>query len=101
MQSVSPRETGTGPRVQLMQRSAATGRNQCACHPQMCCQFTAETRGRRPRPVSGTELRREILKAGGDVGEVVLGLEVAALLRAVLVGAGDIGGSHAMPGGID
>src|SRR5438105_11442912 len=50
---------------------------------------------------SGPELRREILEIAGDIGEIVLGLEVAALFCAVLVGAADEGGLHGVLGGAD
>src|SRR4051794_30476402 len=49
---------------------------------------------------SGPELVRQILETVGDKGKIVLGLEVAALFRAVLVGAGDEGGLHAVRGGV-
>src|ERR1700689_4946568 len=53
------------------------------------------------RALSAPQLRRQILEALGDVGEIMLGLEVARLLRPVLVGAGDIGRLHPVLGGAD
>src|SRR5947199_8913291 len=53
-----------------------------------------------PSP-SRPELRREILEVFRDVGKIVLGLEVARLLRAVFVGAGDKRGLHAVLGRAD
>src|SRR6202040_4086402 len=51
--------------------------------------------------VLGPELGCEILEILRDIGEIVLGLEVAALLRAVFVGPTDEGGLHAVFGGAD
>src|SRR5829696_7626821 len=58
------------------------------------------TRQRRV-PASRPELVGQILEIAGDDREIVLGLEVARLLRAVLVGAADKRRLHAVPGGAD
>src|SRR5260221_5673045 len=52
-------------------------------------------------PASRPELVGQILEIAGDDREIVLGLEVARLLRPVLVGAADKGRLHAVPGGVD
>src|SRR3954469_10345029 len=47
------------------------------------------------------QLVGEVLETLGDKGKIVLGLEVAGLLCAVLIGTGDEGGLHAVRGGAD
>src|SRR5215216_2210185 len=51
-------------------------------------------------PASRPELVGQILEIAGDDRKIVLGLEVARLLRPVLVGAADKGRLHAVPGGV-